>query len=174
MELAKKESYFLGIYWGPRKENIDICADKVKSTFDFLSTFHKSFQNWYRTQKPKKGQPLMPIDLSKDALKDLLEIGKNYNDDGTLNDDLGYLLYLKSDINYNLSHVLSITCSCYSDLFQNCVTLNVGKNEGYSHLTNIDVLKSMYLQLVDIWKPETGIIRRNDDIIFTGTHNVSK
>ncbi|WP_207516006.1 hypothetical protein [Longitalea luteola] len=65
-------------------------------------------QDWYLTKRPKKGQLVVPIDLSLEGRKSLLLRGRYFKDDGSLNEDLGYLLYLKSIKDSSKAHVCQL------------------------------------------------------------------
>ena len=88
------------------------CITKVKATVDLLSSLDDSFVVWYKTTRPRKGELLQPID-TRSGVEALLLRGRNYDDTGQLLDDLGYLVYLKSEEDYSKAHILSITCGCY-------------------------------------------------------------
>ncbi len=169
--LIMKHSFFIGAYWGARKESLEVCTEKLHNMFAFLQKVDSSFQYWYKTEKPKKGQPVEPIILSKNAIINLLAASLNYNDDGILNEDLGYTVHLKSGKDFSKAHVLSVTCGCYHKLIPNSVTLNIGKNERHEHLTDKTALKDIYTAIVSIWNPNNGVIRCNDIHLLSETYS---
>jgi hypothetical protein len=162
MDTVKKDDFVIGLYWGARKENLDECIDKVSNTFLKLKEIHASMQEWYLTTKPKKGHLVVPIDLSLEGIKSLLLRGRSFRDDGSLDEDLGYLVYLKSIKDFSKAHVLSIKCGSTSELIPNSVVLTISKYEGYDYMTKDELLKTIYSRLKDIWKPDKGILFRNE------------
>lgn len=157
------KEYYIGVYWGTRNESTKECAVKVKATFDFLSSIDESFRTWYKTSRPRKGEILQPIDISIKSIQTLLLNGQNHNDLGELLEELGYLIYLKSEKTYSKAHVLSITCGCYLDTIPNNVILNIGNNEAHEHLTSTETLEKIYKSLVNIWHPDKGVIKCNNE-----------
>ncbi len=166
-----KDNYFLGIYWEARNDSVELCVNMLYETFVFLDECDDSFHFWYTTQRPKKGQVIEPINLSKEGIKDLLIKGQNFNDDGTLNSDLGYLVYLKSSKDFSKAHVISITCGNVSKLLKNSVTLNMYNSKDHPNLNNNKFLEKIYLRLVEIWRPANGIIRHNNNNLLAKVYN---
>ncbi|MBY0282040.1 MAG: hypothetical protein K2W94_07800 [Alphaproteobacteria bacterium] len=164
-----KNNFFIGIYWGKRKEELTTCTAKIKSTLDLLSSLDNSFTLWYKTSKPRKGEVLQPVDTSSEGIKTLLLKGQNYNDVGELLEDLGYLIVLKSEKDFSKAHILSVICGCYFEKTPNSITLNIGKNNAHKDLAKREVLENLYRGLIEIWKPDKGILRCNSDEILSDT-----
>lgn len=162
------DNYFIGIYWGVRKEGIELCINKVQATFDFLRHFDDSFSSWYKTSRPRKGELLLPLDTqSERGVEDLLLKGQNHNDIGELLDDAGYLIYLKSEKDFSKAHVLSIKCGGSIKEISNNVTLNIGKDGSYVHLMNKTCLEGIFKGFIEIWQPDRGLVRCNDEEILS-------
>lgn len=156
-------SYFIGIYWGARKESIELCTNKLVATFNFLRQIDDSLSLWYKTSRPRKGELLLPIDTQDEkAVKILLQKGQNCNDIREKLEDLGYLIYLKSEKDFSKAHILSIKCGGSLNGVPNNVTLNIGKNKSYVHLTSTNVLEKIFKEITKIWQPERGLVRCND------------
>jgi hypothetical protein len=152
------QNYFIGLYWGPRKEDLNVCVEKVYNTIIYLSQTDDSFKLWYRTAKPKKGTLLAPIDINKLSIEKLFLNAQIYNDIGDLEEDLGYLFSLKSEVNYKISHVLSITCGSYHHRLTNCVNLEI-LGENIKNKMKIEDIKNIYIRLIEIWQPDESILR---------------
>ena len=162
-----KDNYFIGIYWGVRKEGIDNCADKISTTLNLLSSLDESFGTWYRTTRPRKGEVLQSLNVNKEGIKSILLKAQNRNDLGELLEDLGYTFSIKSENNYSQAHVLSFSCGIFFDKIPNCVTLNIGKNKAYEHLTSNDFLRRVCAVLSEVWEPDKTVIRCNDNACLT-------
>ena len=76
---------------------------------------------------------------------------------------------MKSQKDASKAHIFSIYCGCYNKLLTNSVTLNIGNSEAYGYLTNKNVLEKVYKGLVEIWHPDKGLVRCNDDEILSDT-----
>jgi hypothetical protein len=165
------EVFFIGIYWQARTEGIDSCSNKLLELFNFLKQEDESFNFWYKTQKPKKGQVIEPIDSNtKIGVKNLLALSQNYNDDGTLHEDLGYTIFLKSRTEFAKAHTLSLTCDCRNKSISNCVTINIAQVNAPDYLDKITNMEKIYTELVKIWHPDRGLIRRGDVLIFSQSY----
>ena len=160
------DNYFIGIYWGVRKDILESCVDKLYETFSLFSKIDKSLERWYETARPLKGQIVEPIELTKKNIQNLLIKGQNYDDFGALLEDLGFTIYLKSDRDFSKSHVLSINCGCYNERLLNCLTISIGKNTDFIHLKDMEKLKIIYSDIKRIWNPQKGIIRINDNEVL--------
>lgn len=153
----------LGIYWSARKETIDECTKKIFQTFTYLRNVDNSFVQWYLTKKPRKGELVTPIETDIDSIKDLLLKGRNFNDIGELLEDLGYVISLKSFKDFSKSHVLSFSCGIFNERLTNSVVLEFSKANEYNHLVNKSRLLSTYRKLVELWNPERGVIKCQDE-----------
>jgi hypothetical protein len=156
---------FIGTYWGVLKEDIDVCAFKIWALINHLAMHNEYLKTWYETTKPKKSETVMPIPIESEAFKKFLAGKRNYNDDGTLNEDLGYTLFLKSSPNFSKSNVLSITCGCFNNLISNSVTLSI-KYETDNQIANQENLIAIYNSIVTIWRPDKCMIKYNDSVLF--------
>lgn len=162
------DTYFIGIYWGARKESIETCSKKLHETFLFLSNeLEDGLSQWYKTRRPKKNEIIQPIELNESAIKSLLFDGRNINDDGSLNEDLGYTVYLKSQKDFGKAVVFSSTCGCYNKLISNSVTIRVGENEENVQFKDKVILEKIYSELVRIWSPERGVIKCNETLLLS-------
>lgn len=149
---------YTGVYWGPRQESLEDCAEKIFLTFNFLREMDSSFNLWYPTRKPKKKEIIKAVDLNLEGIYNLLKLDRTYDDYGRLLDDLGYKIYLKSDSNFEKAHVLSITCSCSNEYVPNVVVLNLSSSKQLFYLREFTLVKSIYDKFAQIWDPEEGRI----------------
>lgn len=168
------KKYFIGIYWGVRKEDIETCAYKVDATFKLLKNIDSSFAEWYKTSRPKKNEILQTLDLSIEGIKQLLIKGQHYSDVGRrLIEDLGFLFSVKSVKEYRQAHNLSFSCGAYVEPISNNVNINLSSVIDKQHLTDQVILQKIYKGLVDIWQPDWGVIRCDDtDLLLE--HNLSQ
>lgn len=163
---------YIGIYWGAREETVDECAQKVFETFAYLRNVDNSFNQWFQTEKPRKGQVVAPLNISMEGIKDLLLSGRNFNDIGELLEDLGYLLYLKSFIDFSKSHVLSFSCGQFNERITNSVVLELSKEKEFSYLHQTSTLLRIFRKLGKIWSPDRGVVKCDDkDILVTGSYD---
>jgi len=162
------DTLFVGVYWGPRDQSLENCAIRVLQTFEFLHKMDESFHFWYSTHKPKKKEIIQPKDLSIKGGYELLEAGRSFDDFGRLLPDLGYRIYLKSDLDFANSHVLSISCGCTHESLPNKVLLDLSKSDRCGYLREFIVAEKIYKRLMEIWDGEKGVIRDSNDVNLLG------
>src|SRR5947209_19932101 len=121
MTKQKTKTNSIVMHWGERKEPLDICMDKLAMSFNFLSDIDFSFVDWFPAKNIKLQDVLIPLDLDEDGIVRLLKEGKiNKEADKT---DSGYLVFLKSFIDYQISHVLCVHLNSYNKAIANSFSL---------------------------------------------------
>jgi hypothetical protein len=153
-----KENYFLGFYWGSRRETAEQCIMKIYDTFNCLIEFDSSFDSWYLTSKQKKNEDIFPIDISKSSIEKLLLKGVHRDAAGAIISDLGHLFSLKSEKKYATAHLLSFTCGSYDDSLTNCVTMEI-KGSKLLQINSKDAIMLISNKLSEIWNPEKKVIQ---------------
>ncbi len=161
--MLDKDNYVMGIYWGgsvgaDRMQDKHACVDALVKTFSVLSAVHDDFKEWYRTDRPKKGKPVTPIDCSKAGLDLFLDQSRAYDSLGNLMPNLGYLLHLKSELRFEKAHVLSIKCGMWDIPIPNSVVLNVKTQDPFQTEA---FLVDLFVRLIAIWQPDWGVITRH-------------
>lgn len=155
---------YTGIYWRPRQQSLEDCAEKVFLTFKLLRETDESFNLWYPTRRPKKKEIISCVDLSLEGIYNLLKSGRTHDDYGKLLDDLGYTVYLKSDLNYEKAHVLSIACACLNENISNHVLLNLSGSEDLLYLQELTTIRAIYDGFTQIWSPDEGRIMDDNNV----------
>ncbi len=141
------------LYWGERKESTDGLTQLINETCKSLGNTEEYFRFWYPTEKPKKNQTVEPVNVSVDRIKDLVFRSRSVNDIGLIEEDLGYTVCLKSNINYSIANVLSISAGINSPEFLNSVILEF---KNFEELLN--KLRGLFVELVEIWAPDFGFV----------------
>jgi hypothetical protein len=91
-----RESYYVGAYWGARKETALECARRAELFFHMLARCDPSFTQWYRAGRgfPRE-LPGYPVHLEVKELEELFLRGRNRTDFGkNVIEDLGFRLHV--------------------------------------------------------------------------------
>src|SRR5438094_7055921 len=114
----------LGLYWEARAQPLDECADLCLRT---LRTMRDTgFDGFFERGRSRKAALRRAIDLTHDAIRNLLERGVNRRDDDRqVIPELGYGLGLWSGRPGDEAFGLTIHCGSTSKLVGNHVTLNL-------------------------------------------------
>lgn len=155
MVKLNKDNCSIKMYWrnSVSESGINACKNAILSTLKLLSSFSEEFRFWYDTEKPKKGVTLIPISNDEKGVEKLLLKGIYYDDVGQIMPKSGYLLFLKSQIRFEESHVLSIRCGSSNSSIPNSIVLEL--NSSYT-LLNINDLHTLFKKLIEIWVPDNG------------------
>ncbi|WNG54367.1 hypothetical protein F0U59_05905 [Archangium gephyra] len=108
------EDYYVGAYWGPRKETALECAKRAELFFHMLARCDPTFTQWYRAGRGSPRElPGWPVRPEMKELESLLLKGRNRTDVGReVIEDLGF-----SRIVWNAKKEateIHLTCGGYS------------------------------------------------------------
>jgi hypothetical protein len=158
LNLSMENNTYIGIYW---ESNVDLTKtqDLIIETLNYLKDIDSSINCWYETERPKKDKELIPIENSKECISALIKEGLINDDEGTLEEDLGTIITLKSDKSYERSNVISFSCGNTSTNVPNSVVLSI--SELNKDLLKINTLHSILIKFIAIWNPEYGIVAKH-------------
>lgn len=86
------DAYYVGAYWGPRRESAADCAVRLSGFMALLANVHPLLSSWYKTGWSRQAALAHRIDPSVETLQELLLAGQNRGDDEerTVIADLGF------------------------------------------------------------------------------------
>ena len=162
------ERFYIGAYWGPRKESIDECARRAVTLLSRLSMCDERLQRWTRPVVSDEGivdlesvERAVPFD--EIVLKQILLEGQNHYGDKerTIIGDLGFQVCLSTDIREQEVVYLEFCCALYhegSDLVNSCA-ISLPRNGIVSErLLQIRVLEELIDAVVQSWDPDWGTV----------------
>ncbi|RKH54746.1 immunity 52 family protein [Corallococcus aberystwythensis] len=94
---AYPDSFFVGGYWGARKETPEACANRAAVLFELLAACDPLLARWYKSIRSRKGTQklsLMPPDVS--VLTDLFRRGVN-REGRVVFEDLGFHVWFLNE-----------------------------------------------------------------------------
>ncbi|WP_043430589.1 Imm52 family immunity protein [Cystobacter fuscus] len=150
------ESYYVGAYWGPRKETALECARRAELFFHMLARCEPSFAQWYRAGRgfPRE-LPGHPVHPEMKELEKLLLQSRNRTDVGKkVIEDLGF-----SRIMWNAKEEatdLHLSCGKYSPWGgpNICLLSPPSKGAIRDRLLRVPVLTDVLTAMATAWDPD--------------------
>src|SRR5687768_756609 len=89
------ERYYLGAYWGNRKETAAECAERAVALLQWLSRCDEAFGRWFQGGRSRKEALQREVRPDPAVLRPLLERGRNRRDDDrSVIEELGFRMGL--------------------------------------------------------------------------------
>ena len=151
------EPGLLGLYWGPRRESVEECAERWLRALRTLS--EHGFSTYYQKGQSRKDALRRPIDLTPQSIHALLAKGVNRRDDNRQPiAQLGFSFAAWSGHADGEAYEVSGTCGCWSDVVSNRFLLNLPANGRHSVASALPQLRQAFAELIQIWQPDKAIL----------------
>jgi hypothetical protein len=155
------ESYYIGVYWGIREEDVRTCAAKASAMFHHLAGCDPIFQRWFTLGRSRKEALKHEIQTDPETLQGLLLKGRNRTDFGhQVIPELGYSFYAWNGGKDDEDAVAcNFTCGCYApQIVNNClIRLPSGENSR-ARVMQIPVLVDVLKGIVTNWEVDWGVV----------------
>ena len=165
------ESYYIGTYWGIRKEAVEECAQRAAGLLACLAECDPCFARWFKKGESRKEALTQKVNPDVATLQTLLLAGRNRTDIGhKVIEDLGFLVGLWNGASNDAESAgLTITCGSYAPRpgVNSCV-INLPYGETVTErLLRVPVVKAVMECVVSAWDPDWGAImsRRYQDLV---------
>jgi hypothetical protein len=155
-----QDRYYVGAYWGPRKETALECARRAELYFHMLARCDPSFTQWYRAGRgfPRElpGHPVRPEmkELEKLLLQSRLrtDVGREVIEDLGFSRSMWNAKKEATDI--------SLSCGGYSPWGgPNSCLLNPTRERGVrERLLRTSVLAEVLTSMATAWDPDFGMV----------------
>lgn len=160
------ESYYVGAYWGSRKESPEECARRMAAFLNLLAPADPFLARWYKpakTQKDALKHPLMPPAVP--TLTELFRRGVNREEGGPIFEDLGFSFWLgNGGGNYDRAG-LRTTCGCSSAAVSNACVLSLptlGHGANADRVLTAPVLTGAVRSMALAWEPDWAVATSSD------------
>lgn len=150
---------FIGVYWGPRKEGRNECAERICEFFIRLRQLHPVFMAWYSKGRSSKTIK-QPLDLSKEQIGRILKTNNRDSDDSAIS-ELGFNIGVwngepERAVSFNA------TSGAYSDIVNNYAVLEFDSNWDAAGVLTQNRLRDVLETLVELFDPERGLVTNHD------------
>ncbi len=157
------ETYYAGVYWGPRKETAEECARRLARFLQGLAACDTSFERWFqpgRAPRNQPGCPLPPGNLVE--LEGFLLRGRHYTDtDRQVIEELGFRGTAWNE-RRNAAH-LNLLCGCHaSSPCNSWVVALPTEGQVAERLSRAPVLAQVLTTLMTAWEADWGVVTSDD------------
>lgn len=170
----------LHVYWKPRRESAEQCADRISWMFSELAGCNVRFAIWnYPKMSGRFLEFLAKRDVGaerlsrfSDAVEErtrrsivdfadrgyllrLLHRGRHRRDsDRSVIEELGFIVSFLSSQDPNIS--IRVECGCYAERSGNCVTLELPERELLGDFGECDVMARLLSTIAKVWAADHG------------------
>ncbi len=171
-----QDKYYVGAYWGPRKETALECARRAELFFQMLARCDPSFANWYRAGRNiPRGQPGHPVQSDINEWEKLFLRGRNRTDvDREVIEDMGF-----DEVVWNAKKEatrISISCGGYSPWGgpNSCLLNPTREHSIRERLLCNSVLTEVITSMATAWDPDFAMASSSEmvDLIEKGRFEV--
>jgi len=156
------EKYFLGAYWGARRETVEQCAVRLQRFLWQLGQFEPSLEAWFERGRSRREALTSKIDPdSLGALERLVRKGQNKRDmTGEVIGELGYQIGIWNGQTDDRAAGLSIKCGLYWQSahphvrLSNAVALDLPDELGA--LADAQNMAGLLALVANVWQPSWG------------------
>jgi len=157
------ETYYIGAYWGIRKETREQCAQRATQFLTCLRPCDSSFSRWFRKGRTREEALKHEVTPEVDSLRDLLLAHSSPNAEQKVIEDLGFYMDLWTGGSDEASTSLSLTCgSCAPRPGVNSCVINMPyASLPAENLLTVPALTSVVHCLVAAWQPDWAVVNSN-------------
>lgn len=158
------ERYYIGAYWGIRKESSEVCAQRLVNLLECLAHCDPCFTRWFKKGQSRKDALQHEVEIDERYIQALLLDGKNLTDFGNeIIENLGFRIGLWTGGNDEETASLHMTCGCYSSTvaINSCVINLPYGGQAAERLLHKDIMMDIMNCIVTALEPEWGIVNSN-------------
>jgi hypothetical protein len=150
-------SFHVESCWGPRQEDIEICAERLTKMLGVFARIHPAFAHWYYQgdTRADANRPFCTMPPRIDELTQILK--KNMDEPGF--PQLGYWVHPWNgrDDSYGIALETMVGKGRNHPLFPNDVNMQIHAADSSDRdFVNYRVMKTVLLAIATIWNPDWG------------------
>lgn len=153
------EGYYVGAYWGPRKESPEECARRAAVFLNLLAPCDPFLAHWYKypkSRRDKSRQPLTPPDES--LLAECFRRGVNQESGGPPFEDLGFTFSFDNGGTPHDYANLTLHCGEYSGVAPNlCLLTPPRTGANAERVLTAPVLSGVVRSMALAWDPDWAV-----------------
>jgi hypothetical protein len=154
-----KDTYYLGAYWGPRKEPAGACALRLERFLQSLAPVDPVFARWFKPVRSRKKALEEPLSLEPAALQRLIQEHALRDDTGHVMEDLGFTFSLWNGDSADGDVRVELGCGKGSPWVSNVCLMHL-PSEGLvaERLLTVPVLDELLRRTVETWEPDWAVV----------------
>lgn len=153
------DSYYVGAYWGPRKESPRECAERTSTFLNLLAACDPFLSHWYKPARSRKDalkHPLMPPDVP--TLAEMFQRGVNREKGGPVFEDLGFSFWFGNGGSGADSVDLRIKCGDYCGATPNSCILKLPRQGPNAERLLTAPMMAAVLRMMEVaWAPDWAV-----------------
>jgi hypothetical protein len=150
------DNFYVGAYWGPRKESALDCAKRLSNCLSQLGVAHPTLASWHPKGASRAAASGASVSVVPEDLAQLLARGRNRRDvDGSVIEELGFSAGLWN--RKSVAVAFSVTCGSYLSIgsIMNSFVIQLPAPEAEAlELYEPRIAQAITYSLVDSWDPE--------------------
>ena len=158
-----KEDFYVGAYWGPRRETSLECARRADLFFQLLVRCDPSFEQWYRRGlNVPRGLPGVPLRVEIPELEQLLLQGRNRDDaNRDVIEDLGFSMRVWNGKTVRTG--IELLCGVYTPALPNlCLLYPPKEGPSRERIWSAPVLSEVLTSIATAWDPDYAMASSSD------------
>ncbi|HLL02104.1 MAG TPA: immunity 52 family protein [Myxococcaceae bacterium] len=162
------ETYYLGAYWGPRREDAETCAQRTAGLIQMLQPVDSLFARWFKSAKTLKEALKRPLDSELEGLRKYIQRMLMRDDRRVPMPDLGFSVWLWNGGSGGDDVWLNFLCGGYWEKANNrCVITPPHKGPATERVLTTAFQTAVLHALATAWDPDWGVAMSHDhrDII---------
>jgi Immunity protein 52 len=156
------ETYFLGAYWGDRKESVEQCTGRVVACVSALGKCDPAFSRWFSGGRSRKEALEREVHITPETVKELLLRGRNRKDiGGEVIEDLGFSMSLWNGGEHCQGVGLRVQCGAYTgnpNLGNSCVVELPSEGSPSERLLTVNTLLCLMRAVAESFDPDWATV----------------
>lgn len=166
------DQFYLGVYWGPRRETVEECATRTAQLLSGLRTVDPAFEYWLRPISEPTARHVH-VDATRSRLMPLFAAGAQRANDGRPMPQLGFMFGLWNDVpSRDSGSSLSVSCGGFAEQFaviNSCVLSFPTDASCLERLLEVETMLDMMRIAAEAMQPDWGTVcsRKLRDLVGT-------
>jgi hypothetical protein len=152
------ETYYIGAYWGARKEDAQACARRMATVVQLLQPVDPLFASWFKGSKSLKQALQRPLELEPSSLQKYIQRNLMRDDRRQPMEDLGFSVGLWNGCQGGNDAWLTIFCGGYWEQVSNSCVLDAPcKGPASERVLTTPFQVQSLRALATAWEPDWGV-----------------
>ena len=151
------ETYYIGAYWGARKEDAEACARRTAACVQLLAPVDPLFASWFKGSRSLKQSLQRPLELELSSLQQYIQREIMRDSRRKPMEQLGFSVGLWNGRQGGNHAWLSIACGGYSEVTGNrCVLDAPDEGPGSERVLTAPFQVAALRAIATAWDPDWG------------------
>jgi hypothetical protein len=152
------ETYYIGAYWGARKEDAQACARRLSAMVQSLAPVDPLFASWFKGSKSLKESLKRPLELELSSLQKYIQRNLMRDDRRQPMEDLGFSVSLWNGCQGDNDAFLHLSCGGYWERLSNsCVLKTPHEGPASERVLTTPFQVQSLRALATAWEPDWGV-----------------